>query len=177
MRGAPYVRGVLRPFSAHCVQSWARFRCRVPDPVTQCILRILSRDVPEPKRVRRWIASAGWSWISMSCEVVPPIELAQMLGDYPDVRSNARTFPALNKIFALHHNVTLDHLWECPREEVIIYLSSLDGLEDYTGPASAYSPCNNTPFHSTRPCGPTRQQEIIDPAANSARPSPFWNAG
>jgi len=99
------------------------------DPLTQCILGILSRDVPEPKAREALDRIRGMVVDFNELRVVPPIELAQMLGDYPDVRLKCEDISrALNKIFALHHNVTLDHLLGMPKKEVIIYLSGLDWL-------------------------------------------------
>lgn len=103
------------------------------DPVTQCILGILSRDMPEPKAREALDHIRGLVVDFNELRVVPPIELAQMLGDYPDVRLKCEDISrALNKIFALHHNVTLDHLAGMPKKDVVAYLQGLDGLEDYT---------------------------------------------
>jgi hypothetical protein len=103
------------------------------DPVTQCILGILSRDVPESKarealdRIRTLVVDYN------ELRVVPPFELAEMVGDYPDVRLKSEDISrALNKIFALHHSVSLDHLIGQSRKDVVAYLDALDGLEDYT---------------------------------------------
>ncbi len=103
------------------------------DPVTQCILGILSRDMPESKarealdRIRNLVVDFN------ELRVVPPIELAEMVGDYPDARLKCEDISrALNKIFALHHNITLEHLLQQPKKEVIAYLERIDGLEDYT---------------------------------------------
>jgi hypothetical protein len=103
------------------------------DPVTQCILGILSRDVPESKarealdRIRTLVVDYN------ELRVVPPFELAEMVGDYPDVRLKSEDISrALNKIFALHHSVSLDHLTGMSRKDAVAYLEALDGLEDYT---------------------------------------------
>jgi hypothetical protein len=103
------------------------------DPVTQCILGILSRDVPESKAREALDRIHGLVVDYNELRVVPPIELAEMLGEYPDVRLKSEDISrALNKVFALHHSVTLDHLFGMPKKEVSAYLEDLDGLEDYT---------------------------------------------
>jgi hypothetical protein len=103
------------------------------DPVTQCILGILSRDVPESKAREALDGIRGLVVDFNELRVVPPIELAQMLGEYPDVRLKSEDISrVLNKIFALHHNVTLDHLAGMSRKDLIAYLEGLDGLEPYT---------------------------------------------
>ena len=91
------------------------------------------RDVPESKvrealdRIRTLVVDYN------ELRVVPPFELAEMVGDYPDVRLKCEDISrALNKIFALHHSVSLDHLTGMSRKDVVAYLDALDGLEDYT---------------------------------------------
>jgi endonuclease III len=103
------------------------------DPVTQLILGILSRDTPESK------ASEGLDRLRAAVvdynelRVVPPIELAELISDFPDARLKCEDISrALNAIFAQEHAVSLDRLSGLPRKEVIAYLSKIDGLEAYT---------------------------------------------
>jgi hypothetical protein len=103
------------------------------DPVTQMLLGILSRDVPESKarealdRIRSAVVDYN------ELRVIPPIELAEMLGDYPDVRLKSEDISrALNRIFAMRHAVSLDHLADMSPKEVIAELNRIDGLEAYT---------------------------------------------
>jgi len=97
------------------------------------ILGILSRDVPESKareafdRLRAAVVDFN------ELRVIPPIELAEMLGDYPDARLKCEDISrSLNKVFALTHAVSLDHLAEMPRKEARAFLENVDGLEAYT---------------------------------------------
>ena len=145
------------------------------DPLTQCILGILSRDVPEPKAREALDRIRGMVVDFNELRVVPPIELAQMLGDYPDVRLKCEDISrALNKIFALHHNVTLDHLLGMPKKEVIIYLSGLDGLEDYTRARIRLLALQQhaVPLDEAM-WAYARQQEIIDPRCQLGEAQPF----
>ncbi len=104
------------------------------DPLTQCILGILSRDVPEPKAREALDRIRGMVVDFNELRVVPPIELARcwrLPGRAPQCEDISR---ALNKIFALHHNVTLDHLLGMPKKEVIIYLSASTDWRTTPGP-------------------------------------------
>ena len=103
------------------------------DPLTQAILGVLSRDVPEPKAHEALDRIRGVVVDYNELRVVPPIELAEMVGDYPDVRLKCEDISrVLNKVFALNHSVTLDHLAELPKKEMRAQLDELDGLEPYS---------------------------------------------
>ena len=103
------------------------------DPVTQMLLGILSRDVPESKarqaldRLRSMVVDYN------ELRVIPPIELAEMLGDYPDVRLKSEDISrSLNKIFMLNHIINLDELKDLSRREARAILERINGLEAYT---------------------------------------------
>lgn len=103
------------------------------DPITQLLLGILSRDVPESKarealdRIRAVVVDYN------ELRVIPPLELAELLGDYPDVRLKSEDISrALNSVFAKHHAVTLDHLKDLPKKELLAQLEQIDGLEAYS---------------------------------------------
>lgn len=105
----------------------------VSDPITQLILGVLSRDVPEAKasegleRLRSMVVDYN------ELRVIPPIELAEVLADFPDARLKCEDIArALNKIFSLEHTIALDRLRELPKRETLAYLERIDGLEPYT---------------------------------------------
>ncbi|MBU0637887.1 MAG: hypothetical protein KKB50_03410 [Planctomycetes bacterium] len=108
-------------------------RPAVGDPVTQLILGIFSRNAPEPKarealdRIRAMVVDYN------ELRVVPPVELAEALSDYPDNRLKAEDLSrALHSIFATEHVVLLDRLAGLPKKEIAAFLDHLDGLEAYT---------------------------------------------
>jgi endonuclease III len=103
------------------------------DPIMQLLLGILSRDTPESK------ASEGLDRLRATVvdynelRVIPPIELAETLGDFPDARLKCEDISrALNAIFALEHTVSLERLSGMSRKEAQTYLDKIDGLEAYT---------------------------------------------
>lgn len=103
------------------------------DPVTQMLLGILSRDMPESRarealdRLRSLVVDYN------ELRVIPPIELAGMIGDGPDVRRKCEDISrSLNRVFALAHAVSLQHLANMSPQEVRAYLNRIDGLEAYT---------------------------------------------
>lgn len=103
------------------------------DPVTQMLLGVLSRDTPEAKagegldRLRSIVVDYN------ELRVIPPIELAETLGDFPDARLKCEDISrSLNTVFAVEHTVSLDRLMEMSRKEVQAYLAAIDGLEAYT---------------------------------------------
>jgi hypothetical protein len=103
------------------------------DAITQLILGILSRDTPDSKarEALNRLRSAVVDYNEL--RVIPPIELAEMLGAYPDVRLKCEDISrSLNKIFALNHLVSLDYLMDLPKKEVRAALDQIDGLEAYT---------------------------------------------
>lgn len=104
------------------------------DPITQLILGIFSRDVPESKAREALETMRSLVVDYNELRVIPSLELAQTLGDdYPDVRLKCEDMSrALNRIFAIEHAVTLDHLAEKSRKDAIAYLDRVPGLEAYT---------------------------------------------
>jgi endonuclease III len=105
----------------------------VGDPITQLILGILSRDMPEPRarealgRLRSMVVDYN------ELRVIPPLELAHLVGDYPDVRTKCEDLSrALNRIFAIEHNVSLERAAGLSRKDQLTYLNRIDGLEAYT---------------------------------------------
>lgn len=103
------------------------------DPITQLILGVLSRDVPEARaaegleRLREVVVDYN------ELRVIPPIELAELLGDYPDARLKCEDISrALNTVFAEEHTVSLDRLAGLSRRDAQAFLDGLEGLEPYT---------------------------------------------
>jgi len=103
------------------------------DPITQMVLGILSRDTPETKasegleRLREMVVDYN------ELRVIPPIELAAVLGDFPDARLKCEDISrALNAVFAQEHTIILDRLAELSRKDVLAALERIDGLEPYT---------------------------------------------
>jgi hypothetical protein len=103
------------------------------DAITQMILGIFARDVPESKarealdRLRAAVVDYN------ELRVVPPIEMAEMVGALPDARLKCEDLSrALNKIFNHEHEVNLDRLRELSRKEVVGYLEAVDGLDAYS---------------------------------------------
>lgn len=103
------------------------------DAITQMILGIFSRDVPSSKarealdRLRALVVDYN------ELRVVPPIEMAEMVGSLPNARLKCEDLSrALNKVFAIEHEVSLDRLRELSAKEVREYLASIDGLDAYS---------------------------------------------
>lgn len=103
------------------------------DPIEQLILGIFSRDVPE-SRARDALERLRANVVDYNeLRVVPPIELANIVGKQPNVRLKCEDLSrALNRIFAREHTVSLDHVARLAKREMIAYLDDLDGLEAYT---------------------------------------------
>jgi hypothetical protein len=103
------------------------------DAITQMILGVFSRDVPDSKarealdRLRSLVVDYN------ELRVVPPIEMAGMVGALPEARVKCEDLSrALNKVFTHEHEVSLERLAELPRKEVLAYLESIDGLDPYS---------------------------------------------
>jgi len=103
------------------------------DPITQLILGIFSRDVPESRarealnRLRAHVVDYN------ELRVIPPIELTEMVGDMVEVRSKCEDLSrALNAIFLIEHKVSLDRLVTMPRKDAQVYLDKIEGLDGYT---------------------------------------------
>lgn len=117
----------LRPKSAKAT------RPAPGDPITQLILGVLTRDVPESKardvleRIRASVVDYN------ELRVIPSGELADTIGDYPGVRLKADDLcRALNYIFAREHIVSLDMYADRPEKDIRAYLEVIEGLEAYT---------------------------------------------
>jgi endonuclease III len=105
----------------------------VSDPISQLILGILTRDCPESKarealdRLRSLVVDYN------ELRVVPPLELARIVGDYPEVRTKCEDVSrALNRIFAIEHAVSLERLKGMSPKDASAYLARVDGLEAYS---------------------------------------------
>jgi endonuclease III len=103
------------------------------DPISQLLLGILSRDVPEAK-ARAALDQLRSSVVDYNeLRVIPSVELAETLGDYPQAREKAADLSrALNKIFFDEHDVSLDRIGKLPKKEMLAYLESIDGLDAYS---------------------------------------------
>lgn len=108
-------------------------RLTVGDPVTQLFLGIFTRDMPE-NRAREVLDRLRAQVVDFNeLRVIPPLELAEFVGEYPDSRTKCEDLSrALNRIFAIEHSVTLDRLQNMAKKDVQAYLKKLDGLEEYT---------------------------------------------
>lgn len=103
------------------------------DPITQLVLGVLSRDVPESKARAALDTLRGLVVDYNELRVIPSFELAEMLGDYPDGRTKSEDIlRALNTIFAQEHDVSLDKLADMSRKDAAAYLEAVDGLEAYS---------------------------------------------
>jgi hypothetical protein len=103
------------------------------DPITQLILGVLSRDAPETKAHEGLERLRGTVVDYNELRVIPPIELAQALHDFPDGRLKCEDISrALNVIFAVEHTVSLDRVAALPKKDSLAYLERVDGLEAYT---------------------------------------------
>lgn len=105
----------------------------VGDPIAQLILGIFSRDMPEP-RAREALARLRSMVVDYNeLRVVPPLELAAWVGEYPDVRTKCEDLSrALNRIFAIEHDVSLERAAALAGKDQLTYLNRIDGLEAYT---------------------------------------------
>ncbi len=105
----------------------------VGDPITQLILGVLSRNTPEAKAAEELDRLRGVVVDFNELRVIPPIELAETLGDFPDARLKCEDISrSLNNIFAIEHIVSLDRLADLSRKDAQTYLVRIDGLEPYT---------------------------------------------
>jgi hypothetical protein len=103
------------------------------DAVTQMILGIFARDVPESKAREALDRLRGAVVDYNELRVVPPIEMTEMVGALADARMKCEDLSrALNKIFTHEHEVNLDRLRGLSRKEVVGYLAAIDGLDAYS---------------------------------------------
>jgi len=97
------------------------------------ILGIFSRDLPESKAREALDRLRGMVVDYNELRVIAAPELAEMLGDYPDVRLKCEDVSrALKSIFAREHTISLDGIAELPKKELRAYLDQIEGLEAYT---------------------------------------------
>lgn len=105
----------------------------VGDPIGQLILGVFTRDNPESKAREALDALRGIVVDYNELRVIPPIEIAETVGEYSDIKTKAEDLArALNKIFLMEHTVSLDRLAEMSAKDVRAYLDRIDGLEPYT---------------------------------------------
>lgn len=103
------------------------------DPVTQMILGIFSRDLPESKAREAFDRLRGLVVDYNELRVIPPIELTEMVGDVPEARLKCEDLSrALNKVFALEHELSLERLRTLSKKDAVEYLEKIDGLEAYS---------------------------------------------
>jgi endonuclease III len=134
MRGATECAKRLKSlFSSLRSQMGKLVRPPAGDPITHMMLGILSRNTPEAKaaegldRLRSVVVDFN------ELRVIPPIELTDILGDFPDARLKCEDMSrALNAIFATEHTVSLERVAGLPKREIAAYLDKIDGLEAYT---------------------------------------------
>lgn len=134
MRGATQCARRLKRLLRTLKSSLGRVpRPSVGDPVTQMVLGILSRDMPESKarevldRVHRYVVDYN------ELRVTSPRELAEHIGEYPDCWTKCEDVSrALNSLFAIRHDIVFDQISDQPRKEVRQYLERIEGLEAYT---------------------------------------------
>jgi endonuclease III len=105
----------------------------VGDPLAQLVLGIFSRDVPE-QRAREVLDRLQKTVVDFNeLRVIPPIELAVIVGDISDSRLKCEDLSrALNRMFASEHYVSNDILEKLSRREAVAYLDKIEGLEPYT---------------------------------------------
>ncbi|MBI5865045.1 MAG: hypothetical protein HZB38_11165 [Planctomycetes bacterium] len=137
----------------------------IGDPATQLILGIFSRDAQESKAREALETLRAMVVDYNDLRVIPHSELAAAIGDYPDVRLKCEDLNrALNRIFALEHSVTLDHLADKSKADVARYLDAIPGLEPYTrarirllGLGAHAIPLDEAMWNYAK------QQELVDP--------------
>jgi endonuclease III len=104
------------------------------DPITQLLLGIFSRNLPEAKakeivdQLRSMVVDYN------ELRVIPVGELAEAIElRTPDLwRKCEDVSRALNVIFAIEHAVSLDRVKTLPRKDAKAYLDRIPGLEAYT---------------------------------------------
>lgn len=103
------------------------------DPLAQLILGVFTRDMPEARahevieRIRSMVVDYN------ELRVTSPRELAEFVGDYPDAWTKCEDLSrALNRIFAIRHDVSLEWMMSASKKEVREFLARIDGLEPYT---------------------------------------------
>ncbi|MBL8880365.1 MAG: hypothetical protein JNG88_14725 [Phycisphaerales bacterium] len=105
----------------------------VGDPIGQLILGVFSRDNPESKAREALDALRGIVVDYNELRVIPPLEIAETVGEYSDIKTKSEDLSrSLNKIFLIEHIVSLDRLTDMSAKDARAYLDRIDGLEPYT---------------------------------------------
>ncbi|RMF84658.1 MAG: hypothetical protein D6744_02700, partial [Planctomycetota bacterium] len=105
----------------------------VTDPITQMLLGILARDTTETKARDALDRLCATVVDYNELRVIPPLELSDTLGGFPGARIKCEDISrALNKIFALYHVVSLDHVATMDRKSMLALLEDIDGLDPYS---------------------------------------------
>lgn len=103
------------------------------DPISHLILGVFSRDVPESKAREALDQMRSMVVDYNELRVIAPLEMADAIGDYPDIRLKCEDLSrALNRIFAIEHVVSLDRVAQLSAKDARAYLDRIDGLEPYT---------------------------------------------
>jgi hypothetical protein len=103
------------------------------DPITQLLLGVLSRDVPEHRAQAALDSLRSYVVDYNELRVIPPFELTEMFGDFREARPKAEDINrALNKIFYDEHDISLERIGQLPKKEMLAYVESIDGLEAYS---------------------------------------------
>ncbi|MDX2198240.1 MAG: hypothetical protein SF069_04615 [Phycisphaerae bacterium] len=134
MRGATEAAKRVKKVFASLKSSLGKVpRLPVADPITQLLLGVFSRSLPETKA--REIVDHLRSLVVDYNElrVIPPHELAAELSGIPDAyRKCEDVSRAFNAIFAIEHSVSLDRVKGLPKRDMVAYLEKVPGLEPYT---------------------------------------------
>src|SRR5262245_29806406 len=108
-------------------------RPQTGDPITQMILGILTRDAPEAKAREALDRMKAMVVDYNELRVIPPLELADQVGEYPDARTKCEDVSrALNRVFAIEHTVALDRLAGGSKVDENNYLNGIPGLDGYS---------------------------------------------
>ncbi len=103
------------------------------DPIRQLILGIFSRDVPEVRAKEALNRLMDVVVDYNDLRVMAPAEMAEIVEKLSDARRKCEDLSrALNWIFLREHDVTLDHLLEASKKDVLAYLGQVEGLDAYT---------------------------------------------
>lgn len=145
------------------------------DAITQLILGVLTRDVPEAK-AREALDRMKTAVVDYNeLRVIPPHEIGEHLEDLPDARLKSEDISrALNRIFSVEHVVSLERVQALPRRDMLAYLEAIDGLEPYTRARVRLLGFN-------QPAAPldeamlayVRQEEMVDSGAAHAEAQSF----
>lgn len=103
------------------------------DAITQMILGVFSRDVPESKARAALDRLRGMVVDYNELRVVPAIEAADAIASLPGARLKSEDLSrSLNSVFMYEHDVSLERLTQANKKELLAYLDGLDGLDAYS---------------------------------------------